>query len=116
MWIRCGYSIKILSLAGRQIFRWIQAPSSSHEPLSAKNLVDARVAPMEVMRNVKQRRIHVGHLCASQEPLGINRLLRPYDPMEFPLQLHSAGRPHRPMSQQPACEPERLSPKVELGK
>src|ERR1700722_17331934 len=71
---------------------------------------------MEVMRNVEQRCIHVGHLCVSQEPLGIDRLLRPYNPMEFPLQLHSAGRPHSPMPEQPAREPKLLPPKMELGK
>ena len=35
--------------------------------------------------------------------------------MEFPLQLHCAGRPHGPMSEQTAGEPKRLSLKLELG-
>ena len=99
MWIGCCHSIKILSLTGRQIFPRIQTPPPPHQPLSAKNLVDARDASVEMMGNVEQRRIHVGHLCISQKPHGINRRPRLYNSMEFPLQLHCAGRPHSPVSE-----------------
>src|SRR5580692_7841901 len=35
--------------------------------------------------------------------------------MKFSLQLHCAGRPHRPMSKQAAGEPKRLFAKLEPG-
>jgi hypothetical protein len=115
MRIRRCHAIEILRLARRQIFRWIQAPPASQKPLSAENLVDARDASVEMMCNVKERCIHVRHLCISQEPLRIDRLRRLHNPMEFSLQLHSASRPHCPMSKQTAGEPKRLSAELEPG-
>src|ERR1700685_2790528 len=115
MRIRRCHAIEILRLARRQIFRWIQAPPASQKSLSPENLVDACDASMEARCNVEERRIHVCHLCVSQEPFRIDRLRRFHNSMEFSLQLYSASRPHRPMPKQTAGEPKRLSSKLEPG-
>jgi hypothetical protein len=101
------------ALAWTELLFRVETPSPFEQTLSSQYLMDAWNASPEVICRIKDRRIGIRDLLREGEHRGGNLVGMTLGKSEL---RNRRLRPHRPMSQQAAGNPNGLSAKVESGK